>query len=143
MDASYGGEGARSQTRALMTLGNQPVGWYSRRRDIVALSVTEAEYIADCECEELKIGTSQKPTLVTNSEGAYNLSKTSKFLPRSQHIERCYHYLWQQAQGELLQTHTIPGKDNPADILIRLTPMSQILAWKANWLGSIGKNISG
>ena len=32
----------------LMTFGGQPVGWYSRRQDIVAQSITEAEYIADC-----------------------------------------------------------------------------------------------
>jgi len=67
-DTSYGGEGARSQTRVLMTLGNQPVRCYSWRQDIVALSITEAEYVADCKrCEELKIGTSQKPTSVRST----------------------------------------------------------------------------
>jgi len=48
-DAAYGGEGSRGQTGALMCLGDQLVGWYSRRQDVVTLSVTEAEYIADCE----------------------------------------------------------------------------------------------
>jgi hypothetical protein len=48
-DASYGGEGSRSQTGALVTVAGQPINWYSRRQDVVALSVTEAEYIAACE----------------------------------------------------------------------------------------------
>ena len=48
-DASYGGPKSRSQTGVLLTLGNQPIGWYSRRQDVIALSITEAEYIADCE----------------------------------------------------------------------------------------------
>ena len=48
-DASYGGEESRSQSGVLLTLGKQPIGWYSRRQDIVTLSITEAEYLADCE----------------------------------------------------------------------------------------------
>ena len=48
VDISYGGEGARSQTGVLLTLGKQAIGWYSRRQDVVSLSITEAEYIADC-----------------------------------------------------------------------------------------------
>jgi len=96
-DASYGGEGARSQTGILMTLGNQPVGWYSRRQNIVALSITDAKYIADCEgakdaaWEEQflrELHRSLEPTILkTDSKGAYNLSQTSKFPRRSRHIE--------------------------------------------------------
>jgi hypothetical protein len=88
-DASYGGEQAKSQTGVLITLGNNLVGWYSRGQDVVSLSITEAEYIANCEgakdaawaeqfLKELRI--SITPTLRTDSEGAYSLSKTSKFL---------------------------------------------------------------
>jgi hypothetical protein len=32
-----------------VTVAGQPINWYSRRQDVVALSVTEAEYIAACE----------------------------------------------------------------------------------------------
>ena len=35
------------------------------------------------------------PTLATDSEGAYNLSKTTKFLRRSRHLEHRFHYLRQ------------------------------------------------
>src|SRR5258706_15241213 len=48
-DASYGGEGARSQTGVMVMMNNQPIIWYSRRQDTVSLSITEAEYIAACE----------------------------------------------------------------------------------------------
>ena len=48
-DASYGGEGARSQTGIIVMMNNQPIIWYSRRQDTVSLSITEAEYIAVCE----------------------------------------------------------------------------------------------
>jgi hypothetical protein len=45
VDASYGGEEARSQTGVIAMVANQPVMWYSRRQDTVSLSITEAEYI--------------------------------------------------------------------------------------------------
>jgi len=32
-DASYGGEGSRSQMGVMITLGNQLIGWYSRRQE--------------------------------------------------------------------------------------------------------------
>ena len=141
-DASYGGEGARSQTGVLMTLGNQSVGWYSRRQDIVELSIVEAKYKADCEgcgMRRIVLNISLKtPILKTDSEGAYSLSQTSKFLRCSHHIEHRYHYLRQQFQSEKLVIRTIPGKENPADILTKLTPVSSITAWKQQWLDSTG-----
>ena len=45
-DASYGGEQARSQTGVLVMFNGNIVNWYTRRHDVVALSITEAEYIA-------------------------------------------------------------------------------------------------
>ena len=148
VDASYGGPKARSQSGTLITLGEQPVGWYSRRQDVVAISVTEAEYIAGCEgakdaawmeqfLAELNIR-GKIPYLITDSEGSYNLAKTAKFLRRSRHIEHRYHYLRQQVKKEHIVMNTIPGKDNPADILTKLLPMSSIKTWKNTWLASIG-----
>jgi len=46
-DASYGGEGGRPGV--LTTLGRQAVGWYSRQQEVDSLSISEVEYIADCE----------------------------------------------------------------------------------------------
>ena len=138
-DASYGGEGARSQTGVMITLGNQLVGWYSRRQDVVALSIPEAGYIAGCEgakdaswpvqfLEEL--GIVSQPNLHTDSEGAYNLSKQPKVARRSRHIENRFHYLRQQVRAEKLTIRTIPGKNNPVDTLTKLLPMSSVNGWK-------------
>jgi len=64
-DASYGGEGVRLQTGVLMTLRNGSVGWYSWKQDIIALSITEVEYIVDC--KGAKGRTTYKPR-TTNPE---------------------------------------------------------------------------
>ena len=45
-DASYEGEGSRSQSGSLVTLFGIPVIWGSRRQDVASMSITEAEYIA-------------------------------------------------------------------------------------------------
>ena len=144
-DAKYGGEKARSQTGVLVTLGNQPVGWYSRRQDIVSLSVTEAEYIAACEgakdaawgrqfLSELQIVTT--PVLTTDSEGAFNLSKTNGYMRRTRHIDHRYHYIRQEIKKGHLDLQTIPGKENPADIFTKILPMSAVREWKKRWLGN-------
>jgi len=147
-DAAYGGEGSRAQTGALMCLGDQLVGWYSRRQDVVTLSVTEVEYIADCEgakdaswaqqfLKELNLHL--KPQLYTDSEGAYGLSKSPKFARRSRHIEHRFHYLRQQVRSEKLDIITIPGKDNPADALTKLLPMTTLNTWKQRWMDTTGE----
>ena len=45
-DASYGGDQSKSQSGNLTILSGQVVMWSSRRQDITALSITEAEYIS-------------------------------------------------------------------------------------------------
>jgi len=87
---------------------------------------------------ELKLAL-HTPELWTDGGGAAGLSQTSKFLRRSRHIEHWYHYLRQQVQREQLTIQTLPGKDNPADILTKLTPMSMVSVWKDLWLGKTGE----
>jgi len=144
-DASYGGEESRSQSGVMMTLGNQLVRWYSRRQEIVSLSIMEAEYIADCEGVKdaawmqqflAELGITTRATLYTDSGGAYNLSKVSKFARRSRYIEHRYHYLRQQIRSGKLSITTIAVKNNPADILTKLLPMSVMNGWKESWIST-------
>ena len=146
-DAKYGGEEARSQRGVLMKLEDQPIGWYSRRQDIVSLSVTEAEYIAACEgakdaawgrqfLKELDHNLNQAPIMTTDSEGAFNLARTNNYSRRSRHIDHRYHYLRQEVNHKNLKMTTIPGKENPADIFTKILPMSAVREWKKRWLGN-------
>jgi len=150
-DASYGdkGETSRSQTGVLTTLGEQPIGWYSRRQDVVALSITEAKYIANCEgakdsswtsqfLAELKVPSERTPELWTDSEGAAYLSLTTKFLRWSHHIEHRFHYIRQEVAKNKLVVKAITEKDNPLDILTKITSMSTVNAWKRRWIKPIG-----
>ena len=139
----YAREQARSQTEVLITLEGQLAGQYSRRQEVVSLSITEVEYIANCEgakdiawiaqfLQELKVV--RKPVLYTNSEGVYNLSRASKFARRSRHIKHRFYYLYQQVQGKKLEVKTITSKNNPADPLPKLLPMMCVNKQKDRWM---------
>lgn len=80
----------KSLSGSITTVGGQIVKWWIRTQDMVALSITEAEYIANCEgaknaaClrqlfQQLSLPTMVTPVLYTNSKEALRLSKISKF----------------------------------------------------------------
>ena len=138
-DASYGGENSRSQSGSLVTLFGTPVMWSSRRQDVVSMSITEAEYIA---CSETvkdsqwitqflkELGMSPRSVLHTDNEAALKLTKTQTFHRRTRHIEHRYHYIRELVDQKAIQITGIKGKNNPADPLTKLLPMSSIGRWK-------------
>ena len=146
-DASYGGDQARSQSGSLVTLNGNAILWNSRRQDTVALSITEAEYIACSETakdirwmqqllNEVMNPQSilQTSTLHTDNEAALRLTKTQTFHRRTRHIEHRFHYLRQLTSQKWIKMKGIPGKENPADILTKLIPMITVVNWKKRWM---------
>ena len=135
-DASYGGE---------MT---QELVWSSRRHVVSAQPITEAEYTSCAKgakdirwlLQLLKeiIPLYQNPIvqLYTDKEAALKLTKTQKFHRRTRHIEHKYHYIRQLVGYGTLEVKGIAGKENPADILTKLLPMSVITEWKKTYMAS-------
>ena len=140
-DASYGGEQAKSQSGNLVTLSGQIVMWSSRRQDITAQSITEAEYIACSEAtkdirwiqqllEELPSQILVQPAyLYSDNEAAIKLTKTQTFHKRTRHIEHRYHYIRELVEQGKIQLRGITGKDNPSHILTKILPMSSVREW--------------
>ena len=139
-DASYGGENSRSQSGSLVTLYGIPVIWNSRRQDVVSMSITEAEYIACSETakdsqwiaqflKELRME-EKTPTMFTDNEAALKLTKTQTFHRRTRHIEHRFHYIRELVDQKAIRIAGIKGKNNPADPLTKLLPMSSIGRWK-------------
>ena len=145
-DASYGGENSRSQSGSLVTLYGTPVIWGSRRQDVVSMSITEAEYIACSETAKdsqwitqllMELGISKSknetkltPILYTDNEAALKLTKTQTFHRRTRHIEHRFHYIRELVDQKAIRIAGIKGKNNPADPLTKLLPMSSIGRWK-------------
>ena len=139
-DASYGGERSRSQSGSLILLYNNPITWSSRRQDTVAMSITEAEYIACSETAKdirwlqqlLQEITPQKdvPAVIfVDNEAAIKLTKTQTFHRRSKHIEHRHHFIREMVDRKLITMKGIAGKENPADPLTKLLPMSMLMEW--------------
>ena len=108
------------------------MSWQSRLQKCVALSTTEAEYIAAMEaCKELlwmkkllqEMGLKQEQyTLLCDSQSAIHLVKNQTFHSRSKHIETRYHWIRdvvEKKDAELEKVHT---DDNGADMFTKILP---------------------
>ena len=142
-DASYGGEQSRSQSGNLTILNGQVVMWSSRRQDITALSITEAEYISCSEAAKdirwlqqflveilPSLSNQVLPTdLYTDNEAALKLVKTQTFHRRTRHMEHRLHHIRELVEKGYLQLKGITGKENPSDILTKILPMRSVHEW--------------
>jgi hypothetical protein len=89
-EAAYGGEDGRSHTGTVTRLGNNSIGWSFCRKDIVAISTSESEYITmtaraqeavwiDALLNEWAQTATAKPILLADNEGAKMLSIKPEF----------------------------------------------------------------
>ena len=103
MDADYAGDldQRRSTTGYVFTVGEGAISWKAELQETVALSTTEAEYIAAVEAskEELWLkslvelfGVMQSSVLVhCDSQSAIHLAKDQRYHKRTKHIDVRYH----------------------------------------------------
>ena len=137
-DASYGGEKSLSQSGSLIKLNTQVVSWTSRRQETTAQSITEAEYIACCETAKdlrwiqqllIELGVTPLVELYTDNEAAIKLTKTQTFHRRTRHVEHKWHFIREMVDRKLIIVKGIKGKENPADPLTKLLPMTVLRNW--------------
>jgi len=129
---------ARSRTGFIFSFAQCPVIWGSKLQTEIALSSTEAEYIALSgtireilpvlslakEATGLDIITNtEKPTiqcrLFEDNQGAVELANVPKMRPRTKHINIKYHFFRQYVQDGTLQVQHISGDDQAADIFTK------------------------
>jgi hypothetical protein len=90
-------------------LGSKIVSWFSRKKNSVALSSTEAEYMeaSQASCEVLWIctllvglfGVQLRPTVIyCDNQSCIKLSENPVFHDRSKHIEVCYQFIYDYVQ---------------------------------------------
>lgn len=119
----------KSTSGYLMTFAGGVVAWQSKLQKCVALSTTEAEFIAITEAckEELwlkkflqELGLKQeKYVLYCDSQSAIHLSKNSTFHSRSKHIDVRYHWIRDVLDSKLLQLEKVHTDDNISDMLTK------------------------
>ncbi|KAL5757076.1 hypothetical protein ACOSQ2_021822 [Xanthoceras sorbifolium] len=121
----------------LITFAGGAVSWQSRLQKCIALSTTEAEYIAITEgCKEMlwmekflqELDQKQESyVLYCDSQSAIHLSKNQTFHSRSKHIDVRYHWIRDVLENKLLQVEKIHTNDNGADMMTKNLPREKLV----------------
>ena len=109
------------------------LSWQSRKQTIVALSSTEAEYIAAATAtkellwlqallQELGYSLLLPSTLFCDNQSCISLSENPKFHDRSKHIDLRFHFLREKVQAKILKLHFTSTSTMWADILTKSLP---------------------
>ncbi|KAM1959838.1 hypothetical protein ACFX15_005064 [Malus domestica] len=139
VDSDYAGDldGRKSTTGYVFTMAKGPVCWRSILQSSVALSTTEAEYMAVAEAIKEAIwihglirdlGVDQKQVEVhCDSQSAIYLAKYQVHHARTKHIDVRYHFVREiVGEGEII-LQKIPTKDNPTDMLTKVVGVAKFV----------------
>ena len=130
-DADYAGDvkDRKSVTGYVIMMSGGPISWCSRKQSIVALSTTEAEYIAAAECcKELKYlktlieeltGERVEAELCVNNQSEIKITESGQVTHRSKHIDVMYHYISEQLKEKLFSIKYCNTETQVADILTK------------------------
>ncbi|KAL5778179.1 hypothetical protein ACOSP7_011105 [Xanthoceras sorbifolium] len=131
-DSDYAGDldKRRSTTGYVFTLAKAPVSWKSTLQSTVALSTTEAEYMAVTEAVKEAIwlqgllkdlGFGQKHVKVhCDSQSAICLAKNQVYHVRTKHIDVRYHFVREILEEDQILLQKIHTAENPADMMTKV-----------------------
>lgn len=121
----------RSTTGYVFMCQGGPISWSSRRQPTIALSTTEAEYMAlsaatqeamwlnSLRSELIIDDTSQCVPIHCDNKSAINLASVSSYHPRTKHIDVRHHFVRDMVNSGKVKPTYIPTDDMKADILTK------------------------
>jgi hypothetical protein len=134
----------KSFTGCMIKYAGCPVHWFSRLQSEIALSTTEAEYIALSTAARALLSmrellteitkylniTTNAPiihcTLFEDNVGAETLAKAPKMNARTKHIAIKYHFFRSAVKKNILRITRVDTKKQEADIFTKPTPLSTL-----------------
>ena len=131
VDSDYAGDldKRKSTTGYVFTLAGGAVSWLSKLQTVVALSTTEAEYMAATQaCKEAiwiqrllgELGhKQQKITVYCDSQSALHIARNPAFHSRTKHIGVQYHFVREVVEEGSVDMQKIHTKDNLADVMTK------------------------
>jgi hypothetical protein len=145
VDADWVGclDSRRSTTGYVFTIAGGPVSWSSKRQNIVALSTTEAEYIAAGEAVKEALWLKrfindlafegyhiQSVPLHVDNQSAIALMKNPIAHQRTKHIDARHHFIRDVIEDGDVTIKWISGKDNIADMFTKALPKANFDEFK-------------
>lgn len=137
-DADLGGckDTFKSTTGYIFTVGGTAVSWMSKLQKSVALSTTEAEYMAVAEAsKELiwlktfleELGKQQANySLYCDNESAVKLAKNPVYHGKTKHIGMRYHFVRDLISEGTISLKNISGASNPADMFTKSVVLEKL-----------------
>lgn len=127
-------ENRHSTSGNVFLSSNGPISWVSKRQSTIALSSTEAEYIAAYDAAREAAWLRQLLTNITNerpkplmlymdNQSAMSIANNTNVNKRSKHMDIKYHYLRQEVRNHKIYTQYCCSEDNIADIFTK--PLSR------------------
>jgi hypothetical protein len=125
----------KSTSGYCFSLGSAMISWQSRKQSSIALSTTEAEYIAACSASykviwlrKLLTGLfdlEMRATLILyDNQSCIKMTENHVFHDRSKHIDIRYHYICDMVQRGALKLQYISTDEQFADVLTK--PLSHV-----------------
>jgi hypothetical protein len=129
-------EDRKSTSGHLITLGTSPIIWQTKKQPIVALSTTEAEYIAATSAvteimwlrnllEELNLLQDSPTTLYQDNKSTIMQISKSVIHSRTRHLDVRYHFIKEQVCSNIIKIQHIPTNEMLADIFTKGLPIQQ------------------
>jgi len=125
----------KSYTGYLFKIANAATSWESRKQQTVALSSTEAEYMALANgvkkamhvqrfVSEVLNELTSTITIYNDNQGSQKLAKNPVYHWRTKHIDVKHHFVREAVENNFVDLRYMPTKEMPADILTKGMPAS-------------------
>ena len=129
-------ETRRSTSGYVFMLNGGPVTWSSQRQRVVALSTTEAEYLAASAAtkeavwlkhllRDINQPVEDPITLKIDNQSAIRLVRNPEFHKRTKHIDTHYHFIREKYQNRDIDVTYVPSNNQIADIFTKPLPRDQ------------------
>ncbi len=139
VDSSHGDDrtSGKSTMGYVFTMAGGPVAWSSRSQKRVALSTSEAEYVATVHggrqslwmgsfLDEIELSKDRPYCLNCDNNSAINLTQNTKGHGKSKHFAMDYHWIRDSVQLGELDIQYIASEDNLADIFTKSLPKPRV-----------------
>ena len=133
-DADWAGQRHRHSISGFsFHFGIGTISWSSKKQNVIALSSTEAEYVAQTHAakeamwlrsfvSEIQREKDKQLTILCDNQGAIALAKDSKYHARTKHIDLRYHFIREAVEDGKICVKYIPTDDNVSDIFTKPLP---------------------
>ncbi|KXJ78615.1 hypothetical protein RP20_CCG004117 [Aedes albopictus] len=120
----------KSNSGYLFLLGGGPICWGSRKQTCIALSSTEAEFVAVAEsCQELlwidrlladfSVNTAKPIIIHEDNQSCIKQLESGRSTNRSKHVDTKYHFVYQLKEDGIIRMQYCSTEEMVADMLTK------------------------